>query len=86
MTNLYESAIMRFIDRKTVCCTPKSRGSPGVCLKGDYDMRKMTSAYANKMLKSLEEDKAFWVNKEAFIRSATFSHGKLGIVRAPFGG
>jgi hypothetical protein len=24
----------------------------------------MTSAYANKMLKSLEEDKAFWVNKE----------------------
>jgi hypothetical protein len=25
----------------------------------------MTSAYANKMLKSLEEDKAFWVNKEA---------------------
>lgn len=27
-------------------------------------MRKMTSAYANKMLKSLEEDKAFWVNKE----------------------
>ena len=28
-------------------------------------MRKMTSAYANKMLKSLEEDKAYWVNKEA---------------------
>lgn len=28
-------------------------------------MRTMTSAYANKMLKSLEEDKAFWVNKEA---------------------
>lgn len=28
-------------------------------------MQKMTSAYANKMLKSLEEDKAFWVNKEA---------------------
>lgn len=27
-------------------------------------MRKMTSAYANKMLKSLEEDKTFWVNKE----------------------
>ena len=27
-------------------------------------MQKMTSAYANKMLKSLEEDKAFWVNKE----------------------
>lgn len=27
-------------------------------------MKKMTSAYANKMLKSLEEDKAFWVNKE----------------------
>jgi hypothetical protein len=25
----------------------------------------MTSAFANKMLKSLEEDKAFWVNKEA---------------------
>ena len=28
-------------------------------------MKKMTSAYANKMIKSLEEDKAFWVNKEA---------------------
>ena len=27
-------------------------------------MQKMTSAYANKMLKSLEEDKAYWVNKE----------------------
>lgn len=24
----------------------------------------MTSAYANKMLKSLEEEKDFWVNKE----------------------
>ena len=28
-------------------------------------MQTMTSAYANKMFKSLEEDKAFWVNKEA---------------------
>jgi len=28
-------------------------------------MKKMTSAYANKLLKSLEEDKAFWANKEA---------------------
>lgn len=28
-------------------------------------MQTMTSAYANKMLKSLEEDKTFWVNKEA---------------------
>ena len=28
-------------------------------------MQTMTSAYANKMLKSLEEDKEFWVNKEA---------------------
>lgn len=27
-------------------------------------MQKMTSAYANKMLRSLEEDKAFLVNKE----------------------
>ena len=27
-------------------------------------MQKMTSAYANKMLRSLEEDKVFWVNKE----------------------
>ena len=27
-------------------------------------MQKMTSAYANKLLKSLEEDKMFWVNKE----------------------
>lgn len=28
-------------------------------------MQTMTSAYANKMLRSLEEDKAFWANKEA---------------------
>lgn len=28
-------------------------------------MQTMTSAYANKMLKSLEEDKVYWVNKEA---------------------
>ena len=28
-------------------------------------MAKMTSAYANKMLRSLEEDKVFWMNKEA---------------------
>ncbi|MCF0228832.1 MAG: hypothetical protein HUJ76_03955 [Parasporobacterium sp.] len=28
-------------------------------------MQKMTSAYANKMLKSLEEDKTFWTNREA---------------------
>lgn len=28
-------------------------------------MKTMTSAYANKMLRSLEEDKAFWLNKEA---------------------
>lgn len=27
-------------------------------------MLKMTSAYANKMLRSLEEDRAFWINKE----------------------
>ena len=27
-------------------------------------MRKMTSAYANKMLRSLEEDKSYWTNKE----------------------
>jgi len=28
-------------------------------------MAKMTSAYANKMLKQLEEDKEFWLRKEA---------------------
>ena len=27
-------------------------------------MKKMTSAYANKVLKKLQEDKEFWVNKE----------------------
>lgn len=27
-------------------------------------MKKMTSAYANKLLKSLAEDKAYWMNKE----------------------
>ena len=27
-------------------------------------MQKMTSAYANKMLRSLEEDKSYWLNKE----------------------
>ena len=33
-------------------------------------MQKMTSAYANKMIRSLEEDKAFWVNKE--VTSSTY--------------
>lgn len=33
-------------------------------------MQKMTSAYANKMIRSLEEDKSFWVNKEEM--SATY--------------
>ena len=28
-------------------------------------MQTMTSAYANKMLRNLEEDKTFWLNKEA---------------------
>lgn len=28
-------------------------------------MQKMTSAYANKLLKSLEDDKIFWMNKES---------------------
>ncbi len=32
--------------------------------KEDRRMQKMTSAYANKLLKSLEDDKRFWVNKE----------------------
>ena len=27
-------------------------------------MQKMTSAYANKMLKSLEDEKTYWINKE----------------------
>ena len=37
------------------------------------DMQTMTSAYANKMLKSLEEDKAFWLNKEEeLMRSQLF--------------
>jgi hypothetical protein len=27
-------------------------------------MKEMTSAYANKMLRSLEEDKNYWLNKE----------------------
>lgn len=31
-------------------------------------MQTITSAYANKMLKSLEEDKAFWVNKRSSIK------------------
>ena len=29
------------------------------------DKRMMTSAYANKMLKKLNEDKEFWCNKES---------------------
>ena len=33
-------------------------------------MQTMTSAYANKMLRSLEEDKDFWVNKE--LTSSTY--------------
>ena len=43
-------------------------------------MQTMTSAYANKMLKSLEEDKAFWVNKEATSSTyvAAINEGKVG--------
>ena len=33
-------------------------------------MQTMTSAYANKILKSLEENKAYWVNKE--VESSTY--------------
>ena len=46
-------------------------------------MQKMTSAYANKKLKSLEEDKAFWVNKEATAvikaANAKFKKNILGV-------
>ena len=32
---------------------------------GVEKVQKMTSAYANKMLRNLEEEKAYWLNKEA---------------------
>ena len=50
-------------------------------------MQKMTSAYANKMLRSLEEDKAFWVNKEAasstYVVAATIAEidEKIAIIK-----
>lgn len=34
-------------------------------------MKMITSAYANKMLRSLEEDKEYWINKEAASRMYT---------------
>ena len=34
------------------------------CIEEEFKMQKVTSAYANKMLKTLEEEKSFWVNKE----------------------
>ena len=38
-------------------------------------MQKMTSAYANKLLKSLEEEKLFWVNKERCQKSKLLEYG-----------
>lgn len=49
----------RFPDTKLISERKKIEKTEGI------EMQKMTSAYANKMLKSLEEDKAFWINKEA---------------------
>ena len=37
-------------------------------------MKKITSAYANKWLKSLEEDKEYWINKEE--ASSTYEIGR----------
>ena len=42
----------------------EKKASPEQIGKETGEMIKMTSAYANKLLKSLEEDKAFWVNRE----------------------
>ena len=46
------------------------------------DMQTMTSAYANKMLKSLEEDKAFWVNKEAASSTYVAAHMLRQLMRS----
>lgn len=43
-------------------------------------MQKMTSAYANKMLKSLEEDKAFWINKESVSSMYTAAIGEEPVI------
>lgn len=43
-------------------------------------MRKMTSAYANKILKSLEEDKEYWVNKESASCTYTAAVGETPVI------
>lgn len=43
-------------------------------------MQKMTSAYVNKMLRSLEEDKAFWVNKEAASSTYVVANNEEAVV------
>lgn len=40
----------------------------------------ITSAYANKMLRSLEEDKAFWVNKEASSSSYVVANNEEPVI------
>ena len=45
------------------------------------DMQTMTSAYANKMLKSLEEDKAFWLNKEEEACTYAALDEKIAIIK-----
>lgn len=43
-------------------------------------MQKMTSAYANKMLKNLEEEKAFWVSKEETSSTYVVANGEEPVV------
>ncbi len=43
-------------------------------------MTKMTSAYANKLLKQLNEDKEFWLNKESTACIYTAAVGEVPVV------
>ena len=46
-------------------------------------MQKMTSAYANKMLRNLEEEKAYWLNKEAVSSTYVASTDEEPVIPEP---
>ena len=43
-------------------------------------MKKVTSAYANKLLKQLEEDKEFWLSKETDSRTYDVAEGEEPVI------
>ena len=52
--------------------------------KGGVNMVKMTSAYANKLLKQLNDDKEFWTNKERKSYMYTAAVGETPVIAAIF--